>query len=118
MSLLASHALLGNPELRARVEAALRQTAAAKLGGTGPAATLARAAYRDPASVAPSFMLRLATNRDVTASACPSCGHVEKVGSQHVDETITWIVADAWESIAQDLYGAPADMDPTDPATT
>ena len=118
MSLLSSQALITNPTLLARVEAAVRQTAAERIKWEGAAGDLARAAYRDPAAVAPSFMLRLATNGDMAAAACSSCGHVEKVGTQHVDETITWIVGDSWEPIAQDLYGAPADTDPTDPATT
>ena len=107
MSLLSAQALITNGTLNARVEAAIRQAAVARSKWEGAAGDLARAAYRDPASVAPSFMLRLATNGDMAASACSSCGHVEKVGDQPVDETITWIVADAWESIAQDLYGVP-----------
>lgn len=109
MSLLAAQALITNTELRSRVEAAIRQTANERHAWEGPAGDLARAAYRDPTTVAPSFMLRLATNGDMTSAACPSCGHVEEVGTQPVDDTITWIVADAWEAIAQDLYGSPPD---------
>lgn len=117
MSLLSAQALITNDILNARVEAAIRQAAAARSKWEGAAGDLARGAYRDPGSVAPSFMLRLATNGDMAASACSSCGHVEKVGTQHVDETIEWIVGDSWESIAQDLYGTPADADPAAPVT-
>ena len=109
MSLLASQALITNTTLRARVEAAVRKTAAARLGTDDAAGRLAQAAYRSPADVLDLFMLRLATNADMTSAACPSCGHVEDIGAQPVDETVEWIVGDAWAVIAEELHGLPDD---------
>lgn len=113
MSLLAAQALITNAELVSRVTAAIRKTADARIGWEGAAGDLARAAYRAPDAVVPSFMLRLATNGEVTAAACAACGHVETIGAQPVDTTIEWIVGDAWDSIATDLYGVPAQEPPT-----
>lgn len=113
MSLLAAQALITNAELVSRVTAAIRKTANDRIGWEGPAGDLARAAYRAPDTVAPSFMLRLATNGEVTAAACAACGHVETIGGEPVDSTIEWIIGDAWDAIAADLYGVPAQDPPT-----
>ncbi|MDO5662866.1 MAG: hypothetical protein Q4G40_09235 [Brachybacterium sp.] len=105
MSLLAAHTLLGNATIRARVESAIRKTAEARSAWEGPPGDLARDAFRTPDAVSPAFMLRLATNGSVVERACPSCGDAAGV----TDETIEWIVGDAWDAIASDLYGAPPD---------
>lgn len=107
MSLLASQAMITNETLRARVEAAVRKTAAARLEEDGASGRLARAAYRRPGDVLDLFMLRLATNAEMTAGACPSCGHVEGVAGQPVDSTVEWVVGDAWAAIAEELHGDP-----------
>lgn len=109
MSLLASQALITNGTLRARVEAAVRKTAAARLESEGAPGRLAQAAYRRPGDVLDLFMLRLATNGDMAASACVSCGHVEAVAGQPVDSTVEWVVGDAWTAIAEELHGSPED---------
>lgn len=118
MSLLASQALITNTMLRTRVEAAVRKTAAARLEAEGASGRLAQSAYRMPGDVVSLFMLRLATNADMTAEACPSCGHVEAVGDQPVDDTVEWIVGSAWAAIAEELHGSPDEPAPEEPTTT
>ena len=111
MSLSASQALITNAELRERVIAAIRATAAARIGWDGPAGTLARAAFARPDTLVELFMLRMATNQDVVKSACDRCGHTPNREGAATDDTISWIVGDAWEAIAQDLHPAPETED-------
>ena len=109
MSLLASQAMITNDELRGRVVAAIRATASARIGWAGPAGALARAAFARPDTVAEHFMLRMATNGDMVKAACDQCGHTPNREGAATDDTISWIVGDAWEAIAQDLYPAPVE---------
>lgn len=101
MSLLASEALIDNVTLRRRVQGAIRKTAAGRSGDTGPAAQLTTAGYTAPETVAAPFMLRLATNGEAVKAACPACGD----GVDITDETIEWIVGDAWAAVAKTLFG-------------
>lgn len=103
MSLLAAQALITNSQLRSRVESAIRTTAAERVGWEGAAGVLARAGYTAPDTVAHPFMLRLATNGDVIDAACDACGHAGPVD----DDTILWIIGDAWNAIATEIYGPP-----------
>lgn len=103
MSLLAASRITDNTEAQARVRTAIRKVAATHLDADGPAGQLARAGYTAPETIAPAFMLRVATNGDVTGGACESCGHVAAG-----DDTIEWIVGDAWAAVAAELYPAPA----------
>ena len=103
MNLLASQAMFDNAALRDRLNAAIRNAAVERLQWTAPAGTLAQAAYTAPETVAPSFLLRLATNADVVAAVCEACGHAGSVP----DDTIEWIVVDSWDAIATEMYGDP-----------
>ena len=105
MSLLSAHTLLTNATLRARVESAIRKHAATATGADGPVGRLARAGYTAPDTVAPAFMLRLATNGEVVAKSCPSCGDAAGVD----DAVLEWIVVDAWDKVAAELFPDPAD---------
>lgn len=107
MSLLASSALFDNSTLRSRLNAAIRKTAAERLQWAEPAGSLARAAYTAPETVAPSFLLRLATNGDVVEGTCEACGHAGSVP----DVTIEWIVGESWDAVAIQLYGEPSPED-------
>ena len=89
MSLLSSDALTRNEKLRRRVCAAIRKQAATR--GTD----FARSAFEVPENVVGSFMLELASNTDVVSKACAECGGASNVP----DDTIEWIVGDAWEKI-------------------
>lgn len=110
MSFLASQALIGNERLRTRVAGAVRKVAAERVQWAPPAGVLARAGYRAPETVVDGFMLRLATNGDAIASACEACGHADNV----TDTTIEWIVGDAWDAVAVDVFGEP-DAEPVEP---
>ena len=103
MNLLASQAMFNNETFHARLNAAIRKAAAERLQWAAPAGTLAQAAYTAPETVAPSFLLRLATNADVVAAVCEACGHAGGVP----DDTIEWIVVDSWDTIAVEMYGDP-----------
>lgn len=105
MSLLSAHTLLQNQTLRARVESAIRKHAAATTGAEGPPGRLAGAGYRAPDTVAPAFMLRLATNTEVVAESCPSCGDAAGVE----DTLIEWIIGNAWDKVAAELFPDPSD---------
>lgn len=105
MSLLSAHTLLQNQTLRARVESAIRKHAAATTGVEGPSGRLAKAGYTAPDTVAPAFMLRLATNDDIVDKSCPSCG--DAAGAE--DAVIEWIVGNAWDKVAAELFPDPAD---------
>lgn len=109
MSLLAAQALTTNAQLVTRVQSAIRSTAAQRIAWEGPAGELARTGYRAPDTITPSFMLRLATNGEVVAAACDSCGHAGDVP----DATIEWIVGDSWDAVAAELYGVPPEEPPT-----
>lgn len=100
MSLAASQALITNPDLTGRVTAAIRQTAAQRTAWEGPAGVLARAALTRPDTVIGHFMLRMSTNAEVAQAACAACGDARTV----TDDTIEWIVGDAWEAIAQTIF--------------
>lgn len=103
MNLLASQAMFNNATLQDRLYAAIRKMAAERLQWAAPAGTLAAAAYTAPDTVAPSFLLRLATNGDVVGAACEACGHAGGVP----DDTIEWIVGDSWDAIAIEMFGEP-----------
>lgn len=103
MSLLAAQALMNNKELQDRLQSAIRQEAAARLAWAEPDASLARAGYTAPDTVAASFMIKLATNTEISAAACDACGHAGPVP----DDTIKWIVGDSWTEIATEIYGPP-----------
>ena len=103
MNLLASQAMFDNSILRDRLQAAIRKTAAERLQWAAPAGTLASAAYTAPDTVAPSFLLRLATNGDVVAKACEACGHAGGVP----DDTIEWIVGESWDAVSVEMFGEP-----------
>lgn len=104
MSLLSASKITSSPEIRSRVEAAIRKVATAKIadGVTGADLTLAKAGYTAPETVAAGFMLRVATNGDVVTAACDACGHVSQ--SEVEDSTVEWIVASGWSDVATDLY--------------
>lgn len=104
MTLLSASKITSSPEIRARVEAAIRKVATAKITDsvTGPDLALAKAGYTAPETVANGFMLRIATNGDVVAAACDACGHVSQ--SEVKDTTVEWIVANGWSDVAKDLY--------------
>ena len=111
MNLLASQAMFDNSTLRDRLHAAIRKTAAERLQWAAPAGTLAAAAYTAPDTVAPSFLLRLATNGDVVAEACEACGHAGGVP----DDTIEWIVGDSWDAVSIEMFGGPEPETPETP---
>lgn len=100
MSLASANALIRNDKLRARVEAAIRKTAAAKIGTAGAPGLLAVGALNRPELELDPFMVRLATNADVVGKACAACGDSTATD----DSTIEWIVADAWDAIAADRF--------------
>lgn len=108
MSLLASQAMFNNTTLGDRLQAAIRKTAAERLQWAEPAGTLARAAYTAPETVAPSFLLRLATNGDVVSETCEACGHAGGVP----DDTIEWIVGESWDAVSIEMYGDSVPLDP------
>ena len=110
MNLLASQAMFDNSTLRDRLHAAIRKTAAERLQWAAPAGTLAAAAYTAPDTVAPSFLLRLATNGDVVAETCEACGHAGGVP----DDTIEWIVGDSWDAVSIEMFG---ESEPETPET-
>lgn len=89
MALITSEVLLSNEVLRRRVCGAIRKTAIGKEG------EFARLGFTDPEVVVQPFMLELAANNDVVKSACAECGG----GSSIPDDTIEWIVGNAWEKI-------------------
>lgn len=103
MTLLAASKITKNDELRARTSAALRKVGAAKLAENGAPGQLARAAYIAPETMLEPFLLRVATNTDVTAAACESCGHVTTG-----DDTLEWIVLNAWDTVAAEQFPTPA----------
>lgn len=104
MTLLSASKITSSPEIRDRVEAAIRKVATSKITDsvTGPELALAKAGYTAPETVANGFMLRVATNGDVVNSACDACGHVSQ--SAVPDATVEWIVANGWPDVAKDLY--------------
>lgn len=105
MSLLSSQALMRNAVLQDRLQGAIRLESATRLGWAEPDATLARAGFTAPETVAPSFMLRVAANLEISDEACPECGNAGSIP----DDTLKWIVSDSWHAVATELYG------PTDP---
>lgn len=89
MSLLSSDALTRNETLRRRVCAAIRKTAMTREGD------FARSAFEVPENVAGAFLLEIAANSDAVSKACAECGS----GSSIPDDTIEWIVGNAWAKI-------------------
>lgn len=99
MSLLAASKITSNPTVRARVEAAIRKTAAEKGDAAGAEGVLAKAALVAPETVSAPFLQRVATNADVAANACAGCGH-----SEAEDSALEWIVSEAWAAVAAELH--------------
>lgn len=102
MSLASANALIQNDKLRARVQAAIRKTAATKIDADGPAGALAVGGLNRPETYLDPFMVRLATNSDVVGKACAACGDATATA----DDTIEWIVGDAWDTVAASLFPA------------
>lgn len=89
MALITSEVMLNNTVLRRRVCGAIRRTAIGKDG------EFARLGFTDPETIVQPFMLEIAANNEVVKQACAECGG----GSNVPDDTIEWIVGDAWGKI-------------------
>ena len=107
MSLLSSYRLLENPDVKRQVAAAIRMVAAERLGWAGAAGKLANACMLDPEIAVHHFAVRLAANPTVTKTACPSCGCVFMVEGSTVDDSIKYVVASEWGTIAEAIYPEP-----------
>lgn len=105
MSLEASNKIATNPAMQARVTAAIRQTAPVKTGAAGAPGALAERVMSAPdaaAAVAAHFLLRVSTDADSAAKACPGCGY-----SAVTDEAILWIVDHYWDDVAAIMTPVP-----------
>lgn len=99
MSLIGASRTMTNQTMRARVEAAVRQTASAKTADASPSGRLATQALIDPSSAAPHFLARLAVNPTVANLACVDCGY-----SAVEDNDITYVVTQAWDDVAAIIF--------------
>ena len=99
MSLIGSSKMIANASMRARVEAAIRQTAVGKVEATDATGRLAAQGLADPASLASHFLARLSVNPAVAAEACGDCGHAGVP-----DDSIAFVVAEAWSDVAEIVY--------------
>ena len=103
MSLIGSSRTITNATMRARVSAAVRQTAPGKVPAEGAPGRLAQQALTDPDSLVPHFLSRVAVDDAVAAASCSDCGHAAVD-----DEVVLFIVNAAWDEVAGLVFPATA----------
>lgn len=101
MSLIAASKITTADENIARVRAGIRKVAASKLAAEGPPGVLAAEAVRAPETAEGLFLVEVASNGDAVKAACSHCGTTSVD-----DDTIEWIIGNAWDRIAAEIRPA------------
>lgn len=103
-NLSAAKKLQTNPDVVAKVESAIRITAAARYEWAGKAGQLAKVSLLDPTIPLAFFAAYMSTNSTITADACPSCGYAWHTADGDIDAAIMYVVGDRWEAVANKIY--------------
>lgn len=101
-NLIGSSKIVDNSTVRARATAAIRQSAAERVGADGAPGRLARAALQNPEFVVPAFLVRLATNPAIAGAACIDCGYADVL-----DTDFLYVIAASWDEIAASEFPDP-----------
>ena len=104
MNLSAAAKITGNEEFRAKVSAAIRNTAASRYDREGLSGRLAKVALLDPSIPLEHMLVRLAANVTITEPACPACGNAWKTADGTIDAAILYVVDTEWDAVAAILY--------------